>query len=170
MWWMDVTDQAGCLPDDGFVVFAGTVSAPLLHALVAVFGPDVGRDAALDALAWGWEHWDRLERMRNPAGYLYRVGTTAGRRTIRHARRVELRASVGTEIGREDPFADRELAQALARLSPRQRAAVVMVVGHAVPLREAARLLGCSVSSLRNHVERALRHLRQDLEDDHAHG
>jgi DNA-directed RNA polymerase specialized sigma24 family protein len=34
--------------------------------------------------------------------------------------------------------------------------------------REAAGLLGCSESTLRNHLERALRHLRTELEDDDA--
>lgn len=29
-------------------------------ALVAAYGPDAGADAAADAVAYGWEHWDRL--------------------------------------------------------------------------------------------------------------
>jgi hypothetical protein len=29
-----------------------------------------GRDAAADALAYGWEHWERIKDMKNPIGYL----------------------------------------------------------------------------------------------------
>ncbi len=47
----------------------------LRRALVASFGADAGRDATADALAWGWEHWDRLREMTNPTGYLFRVGS-----------------------------------------------------------------------------------------------
>ena len=59
-------------------------SGPRLRAgLVAAYGPETGIEAASEALAWGWEHWDRLEAMENPAGYLYRVGQTAARRSRR---------------------------------------------------------------------------------------
>jgi len=46
----------------------------LRQALTAVFGVDGGTDAAAEALAYGWEHWDRVSVMDNPSGYLYRVG------------------------------------------------------------------------------------------------
>jgi len=154
--------------DDEFSAFADRLGAPLLRALVAVFGPHVGREASLDALAWGWEHWARLSRMRNPAGYLYRVGTTAARRELRRRDRTELRADASDHTAHEDHPGDPDLERALAHLTDRQRAAVVLVVGHGMPLREAAALLGCSISSLRNHVDRALRHLRNELEHDDA--
>lgn len=51
--------------------------------LVAGYGPQVGLDAAAEPLAYGWEHWDRVEAMHNPAGYLYRVGQTAARKALR---------------------------------------------------------------------------------------
>ena len=37
-------------------------------------GPELGREAAAEALVYGWEQWDRISEMANPAGYLYRVG------------------------------------------------------------------------------------------------
>ncbi len=58
------------------------ISGPRLRAaLVAAYGPDVGADAAAAALSYGWEHWRRLSTMSNPAGYLYRVGQSAARRS-----------------------------------------------------------------------------------------
>jgi RNA polymerase sigma factor (sigma-70 family) len=165
-----VTELAQRSSDGGFAAFADRAGPSLVRALVAVFGPETGRDAAVDALAWGWEHWDRLERMRNPAGYLYRVGVTAGRRAIRRGQRDEVHAHVEPRIAHEDQPADPDLEKALKRLSPRQRAAVLLVVGHDMPLREAAEALGCSISSLRNHVERGLRRLRTHLGENDADG
>jgi RNA polymerase sigma factor (sigma-70 family) len=163
-----VTELTQRASDTGFAVFVDRTSRSLSRALVAVFGPEIGREAALDALAWGWEHWDRVQRMRNPAGYLYRVGMTAGRRAVRKGRRDDLRADVVPLAAHVDQLADPDLERALAGLSERQRAAVLLVVGHDMTLREASELLGCSVSSLRNHVDRALRRLRAELGDDDA--
>jgi len=35
-----------------------------------------------EALAYAWENWDRLSSMKNPVGYLYRVGQSRARRGI----------------------------------------------------------------------------------------
>ncbi len=52
-----------------------TTAEPLLRrALVGGFGPDVGREATAEALAYGWTNWDRVAGLDNPTGYLYRVG------------------------------------------------------------------------------------------------
>jgi len=63
-----------------FTVFVRSAEPQLRQALVAAFGADLGRDAAAEALAWGWQNWDRLSGMDNPIGYLYRVGRTHGLR------------------------------------------------------------------------------------------
>jgi len=52
----------------------------LRQALTSCFGSDAGRDAAADALAYGWEHWGRVSEMDNPVGYLFTVGRDRGRR------------------------------------------------------------------------------------------
>ena len=64
-------------------VFAREVEPRLRYALVAAVGQDLGQDAACEALAYGWRHWDRIRDLENPAGYLYRVG----RRSVRRCRR-----------------------------------------------------------------------------------
>lgn len=161
---MDPSDgDSEAVGDDSFVDFAERAIGPLSRALIGAFGPEIGRDAALDALAWGWEHWDRLAWMKNPSGYLFRVGQSAARRSIRRTERIDVSALEDLDRIHHDQLTDVELNNAIEQLSPRQRAAVVLVVGHGVPLREAASSLGCSVSSLRNHVDRGLRHLREQL-------
>lgn len=60
-----------------FTSFCTEVEPRLRRALVAAYGPDLGSDAAADAFAWAWEHFDRVDDMANPAGYLWRVGQTS---------------------------------------------------------------------------------------------
>jgi RNA polymerase sigma factor (sigma-70 family) len=56
------------------------------------------------------------------------------------------------------------LRQAMARLSPRQRAAVYLRYFEDLPERSVAELLGCSVGSVKQHVRRGLDTLRQDVD------
>jgi predicted RNA polymerase sigma factor len=70
-----------------FTTFVELHEARLRHALTARYGSEVGKDAAADALAYGWEHWQRVRAMENPVGYLYTVGRDRGRR-ISQRRRV----------------------------------------------------------------------------------
>ena len=98
-------------------------------------------------------------RMRNPGGYLYRVGQSA-------ARRYRRRQAAMPDPGGPPQPADVDLERALLTLSPRQRAAVLLVHGHGYTLEEAASAMGCSVSTLRNHIRRGLDGLRRRLGGD----
>jgi hypothetical protein len=97
-----------------FTAFVGEVEPRLRRALVALRGRDADRDATAEALAWAWEHWDQVQAMDNPAGYLYRVGTSRSREKRRALLPVEGHAAPpGFETG---------LGPALAALTDRQRA------------------------------------------------
>ena len=63
----------------------------------------------------------------------------------------------------DDVVIDPRLPVALEGLSSRQRSAVLLVHAHGYGLTEAAAVLGVSVSALRNHLSRGLRHLRASL-------
>jgi len=65
---------------ESFTRFVERVGPGLTQALVAALGGEVGREMSAEALAYGWEHWDRVGTLENPAGYLYRVGRNRGRR------------------------------------------------------------------------------------------
>lgn len=140
-----------------------TVEAPLRRALVAAYGAEAGREAAAEALAWAWEHLERVEATGNPGGYLWRVGQTAARRGRAWSDR---RADV---VLPERPAADDRpafepaLVAGLAALSEHQRAAVLLVHGWGYTLDAAAGALGCRVSTLRNHLSRGLTKLRASL-------
>lgn len=140
-----------------FVEFARAVEPRLRYALVARSGADRGCEAANDALVYGWRHWERVQAMANPVGYLYRVGQRAARR-----RRVVPRSDPFILEDRP-PWVEPKLSAALARLSPRQREVVVLVDAFEWTHREVADLLGIRLSSVQTHLERGLSRLRAAL-------
>jgi RNA polymerase sigma-70 factor (ECF subfamily) len=149
---------------DDFVEFVRVAEPRLRRALAAAYGPLIGREAALDALSWGWEHWDRLSGMSNPVGYLYRVGQTrAGRHVSYRAQLAQVNGDDASDPPEHTDF-EPELPAALRTLTEQQRTAAVLVHGYGVPLREAAELMEVSVATVRKHCERAMKHLRAALE------
>lgn len=130
----------------------------LRHALIASCGGEAGREATADALAYGWEHWDRVSSLDNPVGYLYKVGRNKARRRI--SRRAPMFAG---ETVAGIPDIEPGLPAALDRLSDRQRMVVVLVHCYQWTLAEVAELLGLSKSSVQNHLERGMVHLRRGL-------
>ncbi len=130
--------------------------ARLSRAFAAAYGLDRGQEALSEAMAFAWEHFDRVSVMSNPGGYLYRVGQSRSRTRRRH--RV---LPAGIEIGL--PEIEPGLVQALAGLTERQRVCVVLVFGFEWTHQEVADLLGLSRSTVQNHVERGLKQLRGEI-------
>lgn len=146
-----------------FAAFFGTAEPKLRLALTAAFGLDHGRDAAAEALAWGWQNWDQVRVMENPVGYLYRVGRSRALRALGSAAEV---ASGDVEVQSaswELPDYEPNLAKFLASLPEQQRVAVWMVHGMGYTYREAAEILDCARPTIGTHVRRGLRRLRQEL-------
>lgn len=132
-----------------------TVEPRLRTALVGVYGPDRGIEATAEALAYAWEHWDEVKGLSNPAGYLYRVGQSRTRprkiRTFFH--RPEVR----------EHWVEPALGAALKKLPQAQRSAVVLVFVVGFTTREAADVLGTSVSTVKTNTKRGLDNLRRSL-------
>lgn len=149
-------------PDDHeFEVFFLDVEPGLRRALFAVLGIQRGREATAEALAWAWEHWSRVKHMQNPTGYLFRVGQS-------HSR-TPMVPPLFVRDEWHDPLVEPRLGQALADLSEGQRTAVILVYAFGWTMREVADLGGTKVTTVQNHLERGLRHLRTALEvEDHA--
>lgn len=133
------------------------VEPRLSYAFAAAYGPDVGADVTSEALAWAWEHWDRVARMQNPAGYLYRVGQSKAR--WYHRPHVLFPSVAPPDAGELAP----ELPDALEKLTKQQRVAVLLVHGLGYSEREVADLLGLSRWSVRTHANRGLARLRSAL-------
>jgi RNA polymerase sigma-70 factor (ECF subfamily) len=138
--------------------------ARLRQVLVARYGWEDGVEAWREAVAYAWQHRERLAKMANPIGYLYRVGQSAARRERRWHRVVGLPVPEPIELHSVEPG----LPKAIASLSGRQRVAVLLVHGHGWTHEEAAAVLGISTSTLRNHLDRGLTRLRAQLGIDDA--
>lgn len=152
--------------DEAFHVLLRDVEPGLRRALVAAYGPEAGREAAAEALAWAWEHRDRMATVSNQAGYLWRVAQSSSRRRRRaHDFEVPF-GEVSDPAGASASPAewDLDLVAALRRLTLHQRVAVVLVDAYGYRLAEAAAALDCSVSSVRNHLARGRQSLRTALE------
>jgi DNA-directed RNA polymerase specialized sigma24 family protein len=155
---MELSDTQQVLSFESF--FAATEKG-LRYALVAAFGAEDGRDAAAHALLYGWENWDRLQKMANPAGYLYRVGQTWGRRNGHQPK------AFPVVRAHHEPWVEPRLPEALGGLPEQQRVAVVLRHGADWSYDHIAEFLESSSVSVRKNVERGLTHLRVALEVSH---
>jgi DNA-directed RNA polymerase specialized sigma24 family protein len=135
------------------------------RALISGFGPFVGAEASDDMAVWAFANADRLATVTNRAGYLYRVGRTCARRVKRAGRRYGGESSWRAHAPDHSDavVTSIELAGAMASLSRMQRSAVLLCDGYDYALADAAAVLNCSVSTLRNHRERGLKRLRQSM-------
>lgn len=149
------------LPDetkaDSFTRFVVEAETRLRHALTTAFGPERGREGAAEALAYGWEHWDRISQMDNPSGYLYRVGRD-------HARRIRTRRATAPQmVVPAEWWVEPGLPAALARLSERQRLVVGLLYGYQWSMSEVAALLDVSKGTVQSYADRGLKRLRRKL-------
>lgn len=138
-----------------FESFALATRSRLVRALAPVRGEE-SVDGAAEALAYAWEHWDRIGAMDHPIGYLYRVGLSRTRRRLTPT--LPPPEAIGL------PDVEPALIPALLQLPEAQRTAVWLV--HACQWRyaEVAEAMGTTTSMVGNHVSRGLARLRQKLE------
>lgn len=139
-------------------MFAESTIPRLRRAFVATRGVDGAADATGEAIAYAWEHWQRVRSMENPAGYLYRVGQSR----TRTRRRLQLPPPSEIRLPEVEP----ELIPALLALSEQQRCAVWLVHACQWRHREVAEALGITTSAVSTHVERGMQKLRDHLEVD----
>jgi RNA polymerase sigma-70 factor (ECF subfamily) len=140
---------------DGFEAFFRDAEPRLRRAFIGTHGTNRAADATAEALAWGWEHWERVRQMENPVGYLFRVGQSKTR--PRRTPTLPAPEAVG------EPDLDPGLVPALRRLSPAQRTAVWLVHGCQWRYAEVAEAMEISVSAVGTHVSRALESLRRTM-------
>jgi RNA polymerase sigma-70 factor (ECF subfamily) len=120
-----------------------------------------------DAFVRVLEHWDRVRTLENPRAYLYRTAMNAFRGRLRRAA-TAARRNLGL-IRPDDEMAvvDAQDAaiRALATLSPRQRAVVVLTDLLGYTSEEAASMLGIRASTARVHASRAHALLKATMTD-----
>ncbi len=143
----------------------------LLRVLSLITGSRVeAEDIAQEAFTRIYERWDVVREMENPSAYLYRSAMNGFRSEYRRTART-LKRAVGLGPP-EDVFQaieDRDVAvQALAQLTPRQRAALVLTEALGYSGEEAGALLGIKASTvwaLTHQARSALRGMQEETLD-----
>lgn len=134
----------------------------LRQAFVARYGSDIGEQATAAAMAWAWEHQDRLVGVTALRAYLFRVGQSSMRRSWVWA--FHNSATFPTEVadsgtGQIEEALD--LAVLLRKLPQKQRTCVLLIHAHGWPYRDVAELLDISVDAVNNHTHRGMNALRK---------
>jgi RNA polymerase sigma-70 factor (ECF subfamily) len=120
---------------------------------------EVASDAVAEAFAQALR---RGEAIREPRPWVWRAAFRIARGELKRRRRPALRADDSYEQS-DLPLILRE---ALARLSPKQRASVVLHHYAGYPVRDVARIIGSTSSAVGVHLHRARERLRRLLEDN----
>jgi len=121
---------------------------------------DEAEDAVQDAFARVELRWDRLD---HPGGYLRRCVVNRAHDTLRRRSRDQrLVRQVGKPVSAE--LGADELSDALARLSPKKRTAVVLRFYAGLNEREIAEAMGIRPGTVKSTLHRALAQLREEIE------
>lgn len=151
-----------------FEDFFESEAKTLFRRLCAVTGNAAESEEIMqDAFLALWERWDRVGEMEEPTGYLYRTAMNVFRKRSRRAtlalRRVVALAPNPAPFSEIDDQQD--LVAALARIAPRQRAALVLIDVLGYSSEEAGQALGIRAGSVRGLASRAREALRHDAGD-----
>jgi len=97
-----------------------------------------------------WERWDRIDTIQDPRAYLFRIALNGSKMRARRAARAAGRLLPVTV---RDPYDDvdvrEDVRQMLRSLSPRQRAALVLLDLYGYGSEEAGRIMGVRASTVR---------------------
>jgi RNA polymerase sigma factor (sigma-70 family) len=130
--------------------------------------PGTGQELAQEAFARLFARWEQMESVDHARNFVYRVAINLARSHVRKHLRVTLAGfAAGSHASVPDPTettaAWLEVADALGVLSPRQRACVVLVDYADMDAATVARVLGMGPGTVRVHLSRGRRTLRERL-------
>jgi RNA polymerase sigma-70 factor (ECF subfamily) len=172
---MRAGEEAVALPPEGveawaqFDVFFEEERERLFKALYFVTGNrHDAEELSQDAFLKLWERWDQIDRIDDPTAYLFRVALNAFR--VRRRRASMAVRKILPVAEPPDAFAEAEMRadvrQLLLTLTPRQRAALLLVDLLGYPSEQAARILRVRPSTVRALATQGRRALRAEGERD----
>jgi RNA polymerase sigma-70 factor, ECF subfamily len=166
----DVLVRAQRGDPEAFRALVDTYHAEMVRLAYVITG-DV--EIARDAVQAAWiKAWRQLAGLRDPArlrSWLVAIACNEARQAMRARRRRAVREVVmpESEPTRGGPTPDHmDLAGALARLDPEDRALIAMRYLAGLGSDEIARATGRSASAARTRLSRLVARLREDLSDD----
>jgi len=159
-------------------------------ALVRRYSPGLHRTVARmlgdESEAWdvvqmtflkAWQRLDRYDSRWSVSTWLYRIATNLSIDLMRARSSRERAQQAGGEhllrvVGDGEPTSraaderelERVMGRLLTRLTPQQRAAFVLRELEGLPSSEVAEAIGCTQTTVRNHVFQARKVLRRELE------
>ncbi len=156
--------------DDFDEFVAGTLAQLLRTAYLITWDPGEAEDLVQECLLKVARRWPRVRRMAQPAAYARRilVNLALDDARDRSRRRGELD---GVSAVTDEPARDllvgletrAELLDALARLTPRQRAVLVLRYFNDLTEAQTAEVLGCSPGTVKSNASRGIARLREAL-------
>lgn len=163
--------------DDAFAHLVRRHSGGLHRTVARILGDDTEAwDVVQMSFVRAWQRLDRYNEQWSFATWLYRIGTNLAIDLIRARSSREKAHRAGTEhrlrvVGESAPaseLADRRevsrlLDQLVGVLTPQQRTAFVLREVEGLDTAEVAEVLGCSATTVRNHVFQARKSLRREL-------
>ncbi len=160
--------DAATADPDGFAEFVAARERTLQRSAWLLTGDwALAEDLVQTALVRSWPRWERIRRRDNPEIYVRKVMVntwlTWRRRKWRHE---QASASVPDRPSPGDHATETAtrvaVRQALAALTPKQRAVLVMRIFDDMSETDVARALGVAVGTVKSTTAQALAKLRQD--------
>lgn len=149
-----------------------------LHRAVARILCDDAEAWDVVQMAWvrAWERLDRYDSRWSFATWLYRIGTNLAIDVLRSRSSREKAHQAGMEhrlrlVGEAEPPSrqsaghevDRIVSEVVQVLTPQQRSAFVLREVEGLTTGEVAQVLGCSATTVRNHIFQARKVLREEM-------
>jgi RNA polymerase sigma-70 factor (sigma-E family) len=130
----------------------------------------LAEDLTQNALAKVYVGWARIQRVDNVDAYVHRMLFRTYIDTYRRRRKQEILSAVVPDVADQADVTDRgdvrtALLAALAQMTPRYRAVLVLRFWEDRSIGEAAEALGISEGSVKSHTHRGLHQLRSVLGD-----
>ena len=149
-----------------FEEFFATENEPLYRRMCFVTGnSQEAEEITQDAFLSLWVRWDHVSSLEDTRGYLYRTAMNVFRKRYRRAKLAIRRAIAAAPLA--DPFEgideQQDLLAAVAGLTSRQRAALVLLDVVDMTSEEAGRALGVTAGTVRGLATRARAAIRDTM-------
>lgn len=155
-----------------FEELVGKYSGLVLNVALRILGnADSARDVHQEVFLAIWRTWDSLQKDTNWRGYLYRVTVRKAFEFIKQSSLIPIKESENDcLLSRERPDAAiltkelwQKVTESLAHLPERQAEVFVLSRIEGLNYEDISEIMGCSQSTVRVHLHRALERLAQEL-------